>query len=339
MLMPLAWVYDLITRLRNHLFELKLKPSASFEVCVLCVGNLSVGGTGKSPMTEYLVRLLATSASPAIISRGYKRETTGFRIVGPTDTASTVGDEPFQFYSKLSSSCVVAVGEDRVMAITHLLHARPASDVVILDDAFQHRRVRPKLSILLTTYANPFYDDLLLPAGRLRESAHGAKRADIIVVTKCPEGLSSEEMERISTRIRAYSPAPIYFAAIRYGTPQSMTNGAGFIGKKILLATGIANAAPLASHLKTQYVLVHHSEYKDHHRFTRKDLDRITERFLQSDADGIFTTEKDAMRLLQAHLIPSLKRAPWFYLPMEMVFLKSGEEFDASIRNALISKQ
>ena len=186
LLFPFSWLYYLITQIRNRLYDRGLKPSVKFELPVICVGNLTVGGTGKTPMIEHLIRLLQNRFKVATLSRGYGRATKGIRIAGPSENASTIGDEPFQFYTKFGKRITVAVGEERALAIPTILQECSDTQIILLDDGFQHRKVSPGFSILLTDYHRPFYNDFLLPSGRLRESRWGAERADVIVVTKCP---------------------------------------------------------------------------------------------------------------------------------------------------------
>lgn len=334
--MPFAWLYGAVTSVRNRLFDLGLKPSTEFEVPVIAVGNLSVGGTGKTPMTEYLLRILKPVGRLAFISRGYKRGTSGFRIANSADSASSIGDEPLQVFRKYASFCVVAVAEERILAITRVMDEFPDIKTVVLDDAFQHRAVRPRLSILLTTYQHPFFDDALLPAGRLRESAKAAKRADVIVVTKCPLEISQIEMQQIANRIAAYTPAPVFFSRLNYGAPKPIGSQDVQSSRRVILVTGIANAQPLKHQLEGAYELVRHFRFSDHHVFRLSDLEAIIRSFRESKAESIFTTEKDAMRLMQPVFSHFLDAAPWYFVPVEPVFIKNGEEFDAIVKRAAL---
>ncbi|MCL4162822.1 UNVERIFIED_CONTAM: hypothetical protein GTU68_021639, partial [Idotea baltica] len=200
------------------------KASMDFDRFVISVGNLTVGGTGKTPFVELLIRALESKYNIAVLSRGYKRKTKGFRLANENDNASSLGDEPFQYYVKYGKKSMVVVGEDRALAIQKIISHNPPNEIVILDDAYQHRRVKPQLNILLNDFNRPFYKDYVLPAGRLRESRKHANRADIIIVTKCPKGLNSMEMEGIERQIKRYSQpqVPIFFTGIKYLKPQRL---------------------------------------------------------------------------------------------------------------------
>ena len=334
LLFPFAVVYDAITSARNRLYDLSLRPSASFDVPVISVGNLSVGGTGKTPMVEHLIRLLSNSYRVATLSRGYKRRTKGFRIAKAGDTALTLGDEPFQFFSKFQDKITVTVGEERALAISTILQESPEVNVILLDDAFQHRRVRPNFQILLTVYGNLFFDDLLLPAGRLRESKTGAKRADVVVVTKCPDTLQEEEMISIEKSIHQYTPKPVFFTTIHYGAPVSLSSKSGEPDKNIVLVTGLADAAPLKKYLAQNNTIVHHFEFEDHHNFSETELKRIVELAKEKKAD-IITSEKDATKLGSPEFDGYVKTAAWFYIPIEIGFVKSGRDFDEMVLNVV----
>ncbi len=282
LLFPFAVLYDIITRLRNHAYDTGRKPSVHFDVPVIGVGNLTVGGTGKTPMVEHLIRVLSPSYRVATLSRGYGRRTKGFRLATVSDTAGTLGDEPLQLFRKFGQTVTVAVGEDRAFAIPNILQEQPETEVVLMDDAFQHRRVRPLVNLLLSDYSRPFYRDMLLPAGRLRESRSGAGRADVVIVTKCPVEIQEDEMMAIEDAIREYSPAPVFFTTIRYGNPVPFggfsTNADAAPAERVILVTGIAQAGPLVAYLKKSYTLVEHVAFADHHRYTRADLEGLTAR-------------------------------------------------------------
>src|SRR5688572_7356414 len=242
LLLPFAMLYDLVMDIRNRLYDMKMWPSTSFDIPVISVGNLAVGGTGKTPMTEYLIRLLSPQHKIATLSRGYGRKTKGFRIAGGHDSAATIGDEPYQMYKKFSPTIGVTVGEERVLAIPTILQELPETEIVLLDDAYQHRKVVPGFSVLLTEHGRPFFDDHIMPYGRLREGPEGAIRADVIVVTKCPSHMEEEEMMNFEHSIRKYSLNPIFFSKIRYGEPVSFGDASKKISSKVILLTGIANA-------------------------------------------------------------------------------------------------
>jgi tetraacyldisaccharide 4'-kinase len=334
LLFPFAVLYDAVTSVRNRLYDLSLRPSASFEIPVVSVGNLSVGGTGKTPMVEHLIRLLSNSHHVATLSRGYKRSTKGFRIADSQDSAGTLGDEPFQFYSKFREKITVTVGEERALAISNILQEFPKTNVILLDDAFQHRRVKPNFQILLTVYGNLFFNDWLLPAGRLRESRTGARRADVVVVTKCPETLQEEEMMAIERRIHRYTSTPVFFTTIHYGAPVPLTSKSIALDKIIILVTGLANADHLKNYIAQNNTVLHHFEFEDHHHYTDAELKRIVALAKEKKAQ-VVTTEKDATKLRSAQSAQYLSDISWFYIPIEIGFVKSGRDFDEMVLNAV----
>ena len=332
LLYPFAVVYDVVTSIRNRLYDTGRKPAAVFEVPTIGVGNLSAGGTGKTPMIEYLIHVFAGKYRVATLSRGYGRKTKGIRIAGQGDNASTIGDEPSQLYRKFSTEIVVAVGEERVYAIPHILDQHPDVNLILLDDAFQHRRIKPSFQILLTDYNHLFVKDYLLPAGRLREGRRGASRADVIVVTKCPSNISDEKMLEISSAIRRYSSKAVFFAGISYGNIQPLSHASPYRPENIVLVSGIAQSAPLENHVRNNHKLIRHFEFRDHHIYTESDLLRICEAATKASA-VVLTTEKD---LVKMDLDIFRKSAvPLFFLPIEIQFLKSGKEFDEMVLNAV----
>jgi tetraacyldisaccharide 4'-kinase len=330
LLFPFSIIYDLITRIRNHLYNIGQKSSFRFDVPVISIGNLNIGGSGKTPMTEYLIRLLSSDHKVATLSRGYGRRSKGFRIANDKDNATTIGDEPYQMLRKFRDKIIVAVGEDRAFAIPNILQDHDDIEAIILDDAFQHRSVSPHLSILLTEYSRPFTRDYVLPAGNLREARKGASRADIIVVTKCPG--ERTEMEILTASVRQYAgKKPSFFSSLKYGDLIPFGNLPSPTGK-IILVTGIARPGLLVDYLKTRYEIIKHVEFGDHHHFTESEVNEVHyESQLMSDAT-IITTEKDMVRL---RLFKSVAEHPWFYIPVEMEFLKNGSEFDMLVTRQL----
>lgn len=339
LLFPFAILYDLITRIRNRAYDNGRKPSVHFDVPVIGVGNLTVGGTGKTPMVEHLIRILTPTYRMATLSRGYGRRTKGFRLATPNDSAATLGDEPLQIHRKFGQTVTVAVGEDRAFAIPNILQENPEVQVIIMDDAFQHRRVRPLVNLLLSDYNRPFYEDLLLPAGRLRESRSGAGRADAIVVTKCPREIPEEEQMAIQDAIREYSNAPVFFTTIRYGNPMPIgghnASADAMPGDRIILVTGIAQPGPLVAYLKKSYTLIDHLALADHHNYTTADLEALNAKVSANPGVSVITTEKDSVKLLDPTLADLVEQIPLFYLPMEAEFVKNGKDFDAVVINAI----
>ena len=335
LLFPFAILYNLVTGLRNRLYDRALKPSIKFDLPVIGIGNLAAGGTGKTPLTEYLIRLLARNYRVATLSRGYGRSTKGFRMAQPMDSALTIGDEPFQFFVKFGDRVKVAVGEERALAITNILHLHPKTQVILLDDAFQHRSVIPSLSILLTDYHRPFYEDFLLPAGRLRESRSGAGRADIVIVTKCPQEITDEEMIEIEKSIRAFVERPVFFTHIRYGNPTPLGRQDIKLGDQIALLSGISNSQPLEHYVSQNYKLKKHFNYSDHHPYTNADLERLNRFISDHPSTSILTTEKDKVKLATPEFDSIIQRLPIFYLPIEVEFIKNGQDFDEMVLNSI----
>ena len=338
LLYPFAALYNLVTSVRNYLYDIGHKPSFEFDIPVIAVGNLSVGGSGKTPMVEYLIELLKNQYGVATLSRGYKRDTKGYRLAQEDDTAKTIGDEPFQLFRKFGKEIKVVVGEDRVYAIPNILQESPGTKVILLDDALQHRSVKPQLSILVTEYSNPFYKDFVLPFGRLREARRGAHRSDVIVVTKCSYAFSAE-VERAMTRsIQEYAGLkPVFFSAIQYGEPQSLGNELPF-SKNIVLVSGIAKGHALKEYCSANFNVLKHFDFPDHHRYVENDLLEI-ENFCktQSCLYSIVTTEKDMVKLIDPTVRPYTARSPWFYMPIKHVFLQNGLKFDEIVLMSLIN--
>lgn len=334
-LFPFAIIYNLITRLRNVLYDRGYKPAAKFDLPIISVGNLTAGGTGKTPLIEHLVRLLSGSYKVVTLSRGYGRKTKGFKIAGDADTALTIGDEPLQFYKKFSDLIKITVGEERALAVPFILDAFPDTDAILLDDAFQHRSIVPSLNILLTDYNRPFYDDYLIPTGYLRESRSGAKRADVVLVTKCPPELMEEEMIEIEKQIRRYVLKPVFFAGIRYGGARAFGTHSQELKNRVILVTGIANATPFRNFIQHNYSLVQHVHYNDHHPYTSKDMLYLKQLMKENEDVSVVVTEKDMVKLNDPVLKQFIEGIPLFYIPIETSFIRNGEDFDVIVENSL----
>ena len=338
---PLSLIYGLIVYLRNLLFDKQVFKSNEFDVKTILVGNLSAGGTGKTPHIEYLIRLLKSENKIATLSRGYGRKTHGFLTASKTSTASEIGDEPLQFSTKFSDISV-HVGVKRVDAVIEIMSEENPPEVILLDDAFQHRAIKAGLNILLTDYSSPFYKDYMLPTGYLREFPKGKKRAEIIIVTKCPVDISEEKKEEIQSKIKPNSSQELYFSRIKYGniSPLFSHNKSIKISDlknvNVLLLTGIANPNPLMNYLKTNRVSPKHLKFTDHHNFTKKDIQKIIFTFenIQGSDNIILTTEKDAMRLKS---ISELKHLPIYFQEIEIEIIGNQEKFNNRI-NQYIKK-
>ena len=309
-LLPIVPIYFLVTWLRNKLYDFNIFKSKSYEFPVICVGNLSAGGTGKTPMTEYLISLLKDNYKLSVLSRGYGRKTSGFILADTNSSAEKIGDEPFQFYTKFKDDIKVAVCENRQNGIENL-QAIQASDIILLDDAYQHRKVKAGFYILLTTYDNLYIDDMVLPTGDLREPRKGAERANCVVVTKCPENLSNSKKNEIAQRLKLNPDQELYFSTISYSTliysKKDSLKLEALKEKKFTLVTGIANASLLVDYLKKMHLNFEHLNYKDHHEFSGDELKNLETK------EFILTTEKDYMRLAS-----KLKNKHLFYLPIHI---------------------
>ena len=333
-LLPVSLVYGGIVWLRNWLYDKNIFKSSAFNFPIICVGNLATGGTGKTPMVEYLIRLLEKDFKTATLSRGYKRKTEGFAIANENTTALEIGDEPMQFHQKFPGT-TVAVGEERLVAIPQLLHEKPETAVIILDDAFQHRSVRAGMNILLTEYKNLYTRDLMLPAGDLRDIRLSSKRAHIIIVTKCNPDLSEEEKQSIIAEIAPTAEQHVYFTTIIYGTPYHLFNKQQIsisADMDTLLLCGIANPRPLKEFLNTQVHTYDMLRYPDHHIFDSDDLSEIKKQFekIRSDKKIILTTEKDAVRLQKFET--ELTNFPIYAIPVEHSFMfGEGGGFDEAV--------
>ena len=327
LLLPFALLFWLVVSIRNWLYDKKVLRSSTFGLPLICVGNLSVGGTGKSPMVEYLVRHLKSNFKVATLSRGYKRKTKGYALANDETTAIDIGDEPMQFHKKFPD-VPVAVGEERIVAIGQLLHDKPDTQTIILDDAFQHRSVIAGLNILLTDYSNLFTRDFYLPTGDLRDVKRSYKRADVIIVTKCKPDLSYEERKKIIDEIAPLPHQRIFFTCIAYGTPYHIIHHQFcFMNDKteVLLITGIANPRPLKKYLEERIHTYYMMHYNDHHIFSIDDWKDIIARFQEIDAGKkiILTTEKDAMRLMK--FSQEINGIPFYVIPIEHQFLFNEE--------------
>lgn len=332
-LRPLSWIYGAVTAARNRRFDRNAGLSTSFPVPVISIGNITAGGTGKTPHTEYTVSLLKDKFRTAVLSRGYGRCTHGYILARPLSNSCEIGDEPRQILSRFPD-IDVAVCEDRVQGISNLIRTR-APQVIILDDAFQHRRVTPSLNILLVNYNRNILSDTLLPAGRLRESASGRARAHIIVVTKCPPHLTSDQMDTLASKLAVRPDQQVYFSTMQYGSIYAMDGSthAPAPDAAVLAVSGIANPAPMEEELRTRFSRVESMSYPDHHSFSARDISNIQKRLERMPAGSVIvTTAKDAARLSDMELAPEL-RSRIFVLPVRPTFLRHSDLFDSTILN------
>jgi tetraacyldisaccharide 4'-kinase len=339
LLYPLALLYGLAVAVRNRLYDFKILSSREFNIPVISIGNITIGGTGKTPHAEYLIKLLKQNYRVAALSRGYKRKSQGFRLVESSSTVDDVGDEPLQMKRKYPS-VTISVCENRVEGIETLLEHKPVPDVVVLDDAFQHRRVTPGINILLIDYNKPLKDDYLLPLGRLRESKVQARRANIIIITKCPNEITPITRRILAMDVQLYPYQDLYFTTMVYGQlcpvfpearPMDLFNNPGQMA--ILAVTGIAAPEYAIQHLSKITSEVESIIFPDHHNYSVQDIRKIMEKFdhLSNPKRIIVTTEKDMVRLYQLELPAEMKNA-LYYLPVQVKFLdKEGKQFDKRI--------
>lgn len=332
LLLPLTMWYAVVVALRNLLFDWGWKQSVKPDVPTIGVGNLRMGGTGKTPHTEYLIRLLS-SHHIALLSRGYGRQSKGFLLADAQSTAVTIGDEPAMMKAKFPD-LTVAVCEDRVEGIHRLMQLPQPPRLVLLDDVYQHRHLKPSLSILLTEYGDPYFDDHILPFGNLREWRCGSRRADIVVVTKCPPLVSEQQRQAYRTKLKLQPHQLLHFSQIDYGQPLPLYGGADWQPvKEVLLLTGIAHPAPLKRHIEKQCT-VRHLAFPDHHDFSAADIKQIVTTFngIHETSKAIVTTEKDAMRLRNGACSSQLSALPIYYLPITIRF-DDDEAFLSTIKN------
>lgn len=324
-LLPFSILYGAATSVRNWLFNIGWKGSHVIPGKSITVGNLSVGGTGKSPLVIYLIHHFLDENIPvATLSRGYGRKTKGLLTADHTASATTIGDEPLQYVHRFGSKISVNVAEERKIGVDHIRKTLDTDTIILLDDAFQHRMVKAGLNILVTEYHRPYSKDFLLPVGRLREARKGASRADIILVSKCPDNVSELEQATLSNQL-AKTGQPVFFSAINYGELKQLSGEKTNDFTNVLLITGIGNAEPLVAHLESNFTVTH-LKFPDHHDFSPSDIDTIHQKFntFASRDKVIVTTEKDFMRLQQFDAIMK-GSTPWFYQPIELAIKRESE--------------
>jgi len=329
-LLPFTLIYGFITGIRNLLFNLKILKEKEFSLPIISVGNITVGGTGKTPHIEYLISILKDKFNVAVLSRGYKRNTKKFLLVTNRSTYKEVGDEPKQIQEKYPG-IITAVDRKRVNGVNNLINTFKNLDVILLDDAFQHRYIKPGLSILLVDYSRPLKNDLILPAGRLRERAIERKRAHIIIVTRCPSDITPVEKERLKKELILFPSQGIFFSTINYSDISPVFNkdeqqlSCDYCKKEeynLLLVTGIANPQPLRNHLQLYFNNISEIRFPDHHAFNEKDINKITSVFekLPGKNKIILTTEKDAVRMQNfSNIADSLAKIIYF-IPIRVEF-------------------
>lgn len=329
-LYPLSVLYGEVAKIRNKMYDKGIFESTMFDVPVIVVGNLSVGGTGKTPQIEYLIRLLKEKYKIAVLSRGYKRKSKGFVLADASSNALKIGDEPFQYYQKFNN-IIVAVDTDRVNGIHQLLNLKNPPEVILLDDAFQHRKVNAGFNILLTPYNDLYIDDEVLPSGNLRERIEGAERAQVIVVTKCPSELEESKQYELASKLNPTLYQTVFFSTIEYDSVVKNKSSEIKITElknyMVLLITGIANPKPMLNYLTTQNINFEHLKFPDHYNFKPKDIENIEIKFKKIDSVNkiLLTTEKDFMRLVELDNV--------YFLGIKTKIIDHQSDFDKKVVN------
>ncbi len=338
-LTPLSWLYGFGVYIRNKLFDWGVLKEVSFDVPVVGVGNITVGGTGKTPHVEYILECLRYRRNIAVLSRGYKRKTRGFIIASAKSTPDSIGDEPLQIYEKFGGTVKVAVCESRVKGVRELIKKFPKIDLIVLDDSFQHRYIKPKVNIMLMDYSHPVYADNILPLGRMRESIHAIDRADMVITTKCPSDVSALDMRIVSKHLNLMPYQKLYFSSFDYGglipvfqdeCPERVLINELGVDDTVLLLTGVANPRPFVNHFRQYPFKKRVLHFPDHHDFKKSDLNEILAKF--NSASGkrkyIITTEKDAVRISHNPYFPIDLKPYIFYIPIGVRMLETNFGYD-----------
>ena len=349
-LTPISWIYGAVIVMRNKFFDWGFLKQHKFDIPILVVGNINVGGTGKTPHVEYIVENLCAERHLAVLSRGYKRKTRGFILATKKTTTDDIGDEPYQIYRKFGNLITVAVCEDRCEGIKKLLEINPGIDLVVLDDAFQHRYVKPTTSVVLVDYNNPVDADYLLPRGRLREPRHGLLRADYAIVTKCPNGLKPVDISITKKRLDLFPSQKLYFSTLKYfnlvpifpDAVNVLPSLKNFTHEdSILVVTGIANHIPFVKFLKAFRTNIKVIHFSDHHDYGRKDFEFIEKWFnrLKGNRKYLIATEKDAVKFNCNPYYPLSLKPYSFYMPIKIGFIDipHNDDFIDSLRKSLFT--
>lgn len=343
LLAPFSFLYGLVVMMRNASYDSGLVKSTTFNIPVISVGNLTIGGAGKTPHIEYIIQLLRPYLNVATLSRGYKRKSKGFLFIEPNSNVEQAGDEPLVMKQKYRD-VIVAVSESRVIGVSKIIQQFPATQTVLLDDAFQHRSINPGLNILLTTYDDPYSSDYLLPAGRLREFRSASKRADIVIVTKCPENLTENEAIEVKKSLNLDHSQRIFYSYYKYANPYYIFNPNYRLALdktySVILLSAIANVDYLRSYLEEIVADVEGVQFEDHHQFSPHDVSQIKRSFdrIPSDRKFILTTEKDAVRLGPHRQFILDNQLPVYILPLQVKFhFDEQGAFDQCVKNYLLN--
>ena len=320
LLFPFSFIYGSITAMRNLLFDYGISKSQSYTIPIICIGNLSVGGTGKTPHTQYLLDLLKNNYKVAVLSRGYGRKNSNLQFVESTSNAFEVGDEPLQL-KRNNPECLVVVEKNRNKGVKQILKDFPETEVILLDDGYQHRWIKAGFNILITPFSSPYYKDYLMPVGKLRESKKGVSRANAVIFSKTPENTNPTLKKGMLERLHLFAHQEAYFSGIEYHKFKCISNNTELDGNNpysINLVSGIANAKPLIKYLKEKGHSINHLKYSDHHNYIRNDIETILAEYNadKSIKKLILTTEKDATKLKQ--FLPHFKDVNFYYIPIEI---------------------
>lgn len=347
LLYPISKIYGVVMAVRNKMFDYGILKQQEFDIPIVVVGNIAMGGTGKTPHVEYIVESLLGKYNIGVLSRGYRRATKGFVLASPQSRPEDIGDESYQIYRKFGPDITVAVCEKRAEGIRQMREINPALNMIILDDAFQHRYVKPSVSVILTEYNRPVFNDKILPYGRLRESARALNRADMVVVTKCPVDMKPMHYRLFEENLKLFPFQKLYFSRYNYGHlvpifPDEVTDIPALdnlrADNSILVITGVANPKPFVRFLRRNKAKVKLKRFTDHHNFTASDMEEIARLFdeLPSANKFIVTTEKDAVRILNNPYFPHRLKKSIFYVPIKVEFIDRGEaEFTAGIEKTI----
>lgn len=338
-LTPFSWLYGFGVYMRNKMFDWGILKEVSFDIPVVGVGNITVGGTGKTPHVEYILECLRYKRNIAVLSRGYKRKTRGFIVASAKSTPDSIGDEPLQIYEKFGGTVKVAVCESRVKGVRELIKKYPNLDLIVLDDSFQHRYIKPKLNIMLMDYSHPVYNDAILPLGRMRESSEARYRADMVITTKCPADISALDMRLVHKTLELLPYQKLYFSTFDYGGlipvfPDDCVDRVLLADisadDSVILLTGVANPRPFVNHFRKFPFRKKVLHFPDHHDFKKSDLHEIQAKFdtLQGKRKFIITTEKDAVRISHNPYFPVELRPCIFYIPIGVRMLETNFGYD-----------
>lgn len=343
-LLPLAWLYGLIVWIRKALYRSGIFTRSTFDFPIICVGNLTAGGTGKTPHIEWLISNLQSHYKLAVLSRGYKRKSSGYILATVNSTPEQIGDEPFQIKRKFPTT-TVAVAENRVLGVPYLLGDEPGTDVILMDDGFQHLSIKAGFNIILCDYNRPYYNDFLLPAGLLREAASGAQRADVILVTKCPENLSLTDQQHIIHQLQPTAHQSVFFSCIKYQKLVPLTHKAYVLNQpngneEALALAGIANPTPFIQEVTKQFTKTQSLVFSDHQHYTDDKIQQLAASFRNLHNGVIITTEKDAVKLAHPTILPHLNEIPIWYLPIGVSILnQQNNELLARIHHYIKTEQ